>query len=164
MTEPSPENRALLAELEDFFVDLRGTFNDARAQDAPSVISAIGSRFEAKVLDFAERLEALSGGYDDAGPYADKRITRPHAENRIDPRDALPPEKIVEVRPTDFHRDLLRRVCVDLGLDPALADNTKWVGPARQPATLPGVAVEGIETGQEITYDPATGHVRLRRA
>lgn len=59
--EITPE---MLGELEDFFVDLRGAFTDARAGGGGGVSSALGSRFEIRVRDFAERLEALSEAAD----------------------------------------------------------------------------------------------------
>ena len=55
---------ALTAELEDFFVDLVGAFDDARARSHAELRSAVGSRFEAKARAFAERLEGLGEGSD----------------------------------------------------------------------------------------------------
>jgi hypothetical protein len=52
----------LMVELEDFFVDLVGSFDDARAHGCTHLRSAIGSRFEAMAREYAARLEALSEG------------------------------------------------------------------------------------------------------
>jgi hypothetical protein len=53
------QSHLLLGEIEDFLVDLVGTFNDMRAQGHSEFRSDVGSRFESKARDYAGRLGLL---------------------------------------------------------------------------------------------------------
>ena len=66
--EPRKPRRAAhfqtVSELEDFFLDLVGAFDDARACGLPEFWSGVGSRFESKARAYADRLGSLAEGFD----------------------------------------------------------------------------------------------------
>ena len=55
---------SLKAELEDFFTDLVGDFDDCRAQGVREFTSRVGSKFERDVRAMAARLQDLVEGGD----------------------------------------------------------------------------------------------------